>query len=461
MNKNYLLMLLLALISNVFAFGKTAIGDPVKTNPVNCFDMPELTVLHPRCESPETGTITVTYPQSENYWYSIDGINYQTSPFFDLVLPGIYDVTYKDISGCVSEVNTVMVDPAMPYAIINIDPLSNLMQSICKNTAIATITYTLGGTATEATVTGLPAGVSGSFSNGVFTISGTATALGVYNFSIVTNGGCPATLTGTIVVKPNAALAWINSSGSRNQTLCQHAAIAPIRHIVANGATGAETIGLPSGLDGTFEAGIFTISGMPTVSGTYNYTISTIGGCSVATVSGVITVNASQALGLQCNDAVSNAVAFQWQAISGVSSYNYSYSIDDGASVSGAHALTSFTVPGVLPGQSVAFSISGVNGSSVCVTPQSATCTLTALGTESFDRAAVSYYPNPVIDVLHLECGQPFSNIAIYNTMGQEVLFKRIDSNKAAIDISSLQSGIYFAKVSTAAASKTIRLVKD
>lgn len=461
MTKNYLLMPLLALLSSVSTFGKTAIGDPAKTNPLNCFDMPELTVLHPRCESPETGTITVTYPQSDNYWYSIDGINYQQSPFFDLVLPGVYQVTYKDISGCISDGNTVMVDPAMPYAIINLDPLSNLVQTVCKNSAIAPITYTLGGTATEVTVAGLPAGVSGSFSNGIFSISGTATSLGVYNFSVITNGGCPATLNGTIVVKNNAALAWVATSGARNQTLCQSAAITPIKHIVANGATGAETVGLPAGLEGSFEAGIYTISGNPEVSGTYNYTISTTGGCSVATVSGVITVSASQSVGLQCSDAIPTAMAFQWQPVQGAMGYNYSYSIDGGPSVSGVQAATHFTVPGVLPGQSVEFLINGVTNSLVCVAPQSATCTFVALATESFGSNAFAYYPNPVIDQLTVKAKTAIKSLSVYDLLGQQLVGKKGMGNEMQLDFSGMRQGVYLVSVNADEGVRTFKVIKQ
>lgn len=454
-------MPLLALFSTACAFGKPTLGDPKKTNPVNCFEMPELTVLHPRCESPETGTITVTYPQSDNYWYSIDGINYQLSPFFDLVLPGVYQVTYKDISGCISDGNTVTVDPAMPYAIINLDPLSNLVQTVCKNSAIAPITYTLGGTATEVVVTGLPAGVSGSFSNGIFSISGTATSLGVYNFSVVTNGGCPATLNGTIVVMNNAALAWLATSGARNQTLCQSATITPIKHIVANGATGAETVGLPAGLQGSFEAGIYTISGNPEVSGTYNYSISTTGGCSVATVSGVITVNASQSVDLQCNDAILTAMAFQWQPVPGALGYNYSYSINGGPSISGVQVATNFTVPGVLPGQSVEFSINGVNNPLVCVAPQSATCTFTALATESFDRDSFACYPNPVQGQLNIKAKTAISSLSVYDLLGQQLIEKKGIGNEMQLDFSGMQQGVYLVSVNADEGIKTFRIIKQ
>ena len=88
-------------------------------------------------------------------------------------------------------------------------------QLACNNTAITDITYTVGGAATGASVVaptavvdGLPSGVTGGFSGGVFTISGTpnvvvaATTTFTYTVNTTGNsGGCEeAEITGTITV---------------------------------------------------------------------------------------------------------------------------------------------------------------------------------------------------------------------------------------------------------------------
>jgi len=74
--------------------------------------------------------------------------------------------------------------------------------TVCLNSAITPITFAVSGGATGAGVTGLPSGLSGSYSGGVFTISGTPTptATGTYNYTVTTTGNsCPAaTATGTI-----------------------------------------------------------------------------------------------------------------------------------------------------------------------------------------------------------------------------------------------------------------------
>jgi PKD repeat protein len=75
-------------------------------------------------------------------------------------------------------------------------------QSLCLGTAITNIDYNLGGSATSATVTGLPPGVTGVYNAGVFTISGSPTAGGIYNYTVTSVSPCTnVSLGGTITVQ--------------------------------------------------------------------------------------------------------------------------------------------------------------------------------------------------------------------------------------------------------------------
>ena len=74
-------------------------------------------------------------------------------------------------------------------------------QTLVINTAIADITFNTTGATGVGTATDLPDGLSASWANNVLTISGTPSALGVFNYSIPLTGGCGVTLvTGTITV---------------------------------------------------------------------------------------------------------------------------------------------------------------------------------------------------------------------------------------------------------------------
>jgi hypothetical protein len=151
---------------------------------------------------------------------------------------------------------------------------------------VTNIEYALGSGATGAVASGLPTGVSGSVLGSTFVLSGTPTVSGVFNYTITTTGGCSpaASISGTISVTPQNTIA----SGT-NQTVCINTAITNII-LSTTGATGATFTGLPAGVQGIWAANTFTISGTPTESGTFNYTVTTTGGCPPATTSGTITV---------------------------------------------------------------------------------------------------------------------------------------------------------------------------
>jgi hypothetical protein len=168
-------------------------------------------------------------------------------------------------------------------------------QTVCINNAITDITYSSTG-ATGATFSGLPTGVTGNYSGGNITISGTPTVSGTFNYTVTLTGGCgTTTATGTITVNPNNTITLSSSSGTDNQTVCINNAITDITYS-STGAIGATFSGLPTGVTGNYSGGNITISGTPTVSGTFNYTVTLTGGCGTSTATGTIVVNICTAI---------------------------------------------------------------------------------------------------------------------------------------------------------------------
>jgi hypothetical protein len=202
---------------------------------------------------------------------------------------GVYTV-YNSIAasgGCAAAIDSTTIT-INPNATINLTSAgSTTNQTLCINTPITNITYGIGGGGTGAGVTGLPSGVTGSFGAGVFTISGTPTASGTFNYTVTTTGTCgQVSSAGTITITPNNTVTPASSS----PTVCINTAITNITH-TTTGATGiGAATGLPAGVSAGFSGNTITISGTPTASGTFNYSIPLTAGCGAVNATGTITV---------------------------------------------------------------------------------------------------------------------------------------------------------------------------
>jgi len=115
-------------------------------------------------------------------------------------------------------------------------------------------------------------------------------------------GQCASNTTMTVTVNPSVSLIW--SSGSNNQTVDKDVTMSSITYMFGNGASGVTVTGLPIGVSYATQGNDVTISGIPTVEGTFNYTVSTMGGCGVATAQGTITVPTPKDLKLAPNSYI-------------------------------------------------------------------------------------------------------------------------------------------------------------
>jgi len=234
----------------------------------------------------------------EGYAIAVDGSGntYVTggtiSPDYD-VTPGAFQTTY---GGGLLDVFVTKV--CHPTIITLTSAPGTDSQTVCVNTALTPITYNTTG-ATGATFSGLPAGVTGTFSGGNITISGTPTVAGTFNYTVTLTSGCGnVTATGTIIVRPNNTITLTSAAGTDNQTVCVNTPITPIIYSTT-GATRATFSGLPTGVTGTFSGGNITISGRPKVTGTFNYTVTLTGGCGgVTTATGTIIVQPNNTITL-------------------------------------------------------------------------------------------------------------------------------------------------------------------
>ena len=228
-------------------------------------------------------------------WYSAASGGTALSTSTLLVNGSHYYASQTNASGCEGTSRLDVTVNFTANAIITLtSAASTANQAVCINNPITQIKYSIGGSGTGATATGLPTGVSGSYSGGFFTITGTPTVSGVFSYTVTTTGPCATpSLSGTITVNANSTITLTSVLGTNIQTGCQNVAIADITYAIGGGGTGATVTGLPAGINGTYNAGVFTISGASITPGTYNYIVTTTGPCTQATATGSFTFNAA------------------------------------------------------------------------------------------------------------------------------------------------------------------------
>ena len=240
------------------------------TGPTGLPATPAVTVVQPVCAG---GSITVTSPLGTGLTYSIDGTTYSSSPAFTGVAPGVYSVTVRNASTCISSPTSVTINPgasapAAPTASVTVQPSCTL--------ATGTITVT------SPTGTGLTYSIDGT--NYVSSTTFTGVAPGTYSVRVRNAAGCTSNPTSvTVNAQPPTPVApTVSVTQQPSCTL----------------ATGTITISAPTGtgltysIDGsTYTNTTGTFSGVSP--GTYSVTVRNSSGCTSAPTS--VTVNAQPA----------------------------------------------------------------------------------------------------------------------------------------------------------------------
>ncbi|NBU72585.1 MAG: hypothetical protein EBS53_14280, partial [Bacteroidetes bacterium] len=178
-----------------------------------------INVTNPACVPP-SATITAAGPTTFCQGGSVvlnantgSGLSYQwrnngaaipgaTNASYTANTAGSYSVVVSNTPTCSTISNATVVTIPSNNTITLSSATGSNAQSVTVNNAISNVTYTTTG-ATGATFSGLPAGVSGSWSSNTATISGTPTATGTFAYTVTMTGGCAGTTntaSGTLTV---------------------------------------------------------------------------------------------------------------------------------------------------------------------------------------------------------------------------------------------------------------------
>jgi len=168
-------------------------------------------------------------------------------------------------------------------------------QTVCTGVPITTIV--LSGTATSfnwtrdntVAVTGIAASGTGDISGTLTNTTASPVTVTFTIFPVNAQGCVGPSITATVTVNPDNTITLSSGGGTDAQTVCINTPITNITY-TTTGATGANFSGLPTGVNGSWAADVVTISGAPTVAGSFNYTVTLTGGCGVITANGSITV---------------------------------------------------------------------------------------------------------------------------------------------------------------------------
>jgi gliding motility-associated-like protein len=171
--------------------------------------------------------------------------------------------------------------------------LGSSQQTICENSTLAPLYFTLGGGATGGILTGLPNSIITTTSNDTIFLSGSIATAGNYPYTITTTGGaCPAvTFSDIFTVQTAPTIVLSSALLSDSQTICLTTSIAQIDYTFGGSATSISFTGLPNGLSTSIAGNVVTVSGTPIQAGTFHYLAITVGGsCIPDTLLGTIIV---------------------------------------------------------------------------------------------------------------------------------------------------------------------------
>ena len=164
---------------------------------------------------------------------------------------------------------------------------------------------------------------------------------------------------------------------------------------------------------------------------------------------------------------VKNELKLSWDAVEGATEYNI-YEGDEGI---GTVTVTSFDMTDLDSNREYCFELTAVNdGGESDKTEEVCEITLAdepepEVPGEGVEENAASFnvYPNPVNDRLYIETEAEIEEVVVYDVYGRVQNLRNSETQKLrnSIDVTNLNSGIYFVKVVTANGETVKRFIKD
>ncbi len=161
----------------------------------------------------------------------------------------------------------------------------------------------------------------------------------------------------------------------------------------------------------------------------------------------------------------SNTIDSGYDVVAFIKVFNADFSVlkeeTTGLTAGTNFSLTYTNVEGTDTTIQYGFKVTGLNADPADEgTLGSVVVTAPVLGVNDLNAINVSSYPNPVTSQWTVQANETITQVAIYNVLGQKVLFDTPNNTTYSVNMSALTAGIYLATVSTATGQKTVKLIK-
>nr|WP_294787557.1 T9SS type A sorting domain-containing protein [uncultured Flavobacterium sp.] len=388
-------------------------------------------VVRPTCLNP-MGVITVHASGGSGvYQYSFDnGTTYSSTNTYATTSPGIYRLTVRDDNNIVY---TLILEVTQPIPMI------------LNATIFSPVTCAQNGTIMAHAISG-QSPITYSLNGGPFSQANIFENLvpGSYFITAKDNNGCTETLTITLAtptpitasVNVENQTATINASGSNTELKY---AISPNldrfsnQNVFPNLAPGNYTA-IIQDLSGCFEMLNFIVDPVAPV------------------INGKTAVNVEFKQGQTLGDLAIEGQNIKWYSTPGTSSTGKTSKATaetplpkSTVLVDGVTYYASQTINGIESKTRLAVTAK-VNGS---------------LSTPDFELADFKFYPNPVKHILSVKNKSVIEDIQVFAVSGQSVLFRKVNSTNAEIDLSNLSKGMYILNVKSDGKEKAFKFIKE
>lgn len=202
----------------------------------------------------------------------------------------------------------------------------------------------------------------------------------------------------------------------------------------------------------TAMAGQALATSTPLVSGVY-YVSQTINGCQSARTPVNVTANGSAPTGAATqvisvdmpSEATIEDLVVQGEGIRWYASVD---AITAGTPLAAGTQLVSGTT------YYATQTISGCESAYIAVTVQ------VVLGTATVENAKLTYYPNPVKEVLHITSSEVIGTVELYTLYGQKIATYTWNATNGMLNMQQLQQGAYMVRLTTESATQSFMVTK-